>query len=95
MKNLKKHKHKYVVGNIDAYGAVTAKACQRAESHSRYVSGKRWRWCVSTQEFCIIRVLNDGITTEENHKIQDYLVQNGFAVDESFADGFPFQHLYS
>lgn len=82
------HDSMWVVGCIDHAGAITARAAVGLDSmHRRAESrGKRWRWCIWTQEFCAVRPGMGELTEEEIFIVMDWLVKNGYTDDERFVE---------
>ncbi len=72
----------WVVGCIDSYGAITARAVNGAGDvmHSANESrGKRWRWNIWGQEFIATRnPSHDKLSEEEFETVCDWLIKKGF-----------------
>ena len=77
----------WVVGSIDAYGAIHARVVKGGESatHTPAESkGKRWRWNIWAQEFMATRnPSNERLLPEEFQRIQAWLERKGCAIDGS------------
>jgi len=72
---------RWVVGSIDSYGAIEAKALSSNDHpfHSVETSrGLKWRWGIAEQMFVAPRG-NSELTEEENFLVYDWLVKNNYA----------------
>ena len=89
MKDWFDHDYMYVVGSIDAYGKIHAKAVggfkgSSTLTHTKDVSkGKRFRWDIYQQRWGEVRRY-ENFTDEEQFAISDWLVRHGYAEDKSF-----------
>ncbi len=87
MKNRKSwrdHPIMWVIGCIDANGAITANPSREGRTHSIEESkGKRWRWCVWSQEFIDAgpRMTHPELSDEESFTVCDWLVRRGYAAE--------------
>ena len=82
----------WVIGSIDSNGAVTAGPSKEGRMHRKEeMRGKRWRWCVWSQEFCLLGPrtldeLNDPpepMTPEEHFAVWDWLRKRSYTDDRS------------
>lgn len=72
----------WVIGCIDSYGAITARAARGRDNimHTPNESkGKRWRWCIWSQEYHATRNPTlDDLSEEELFAVSDWLERNGY-----------------
>lgn len=84
------HPMMWVLGCIDAQGAIVANATKEGRTHRLEESrGKRWRWCVWSQEFIFagpatkaeVNQPPEPLNDEENFAVCDWLIRHGYADD--------------
>ena len=72
----------WVVGSIDAYGAIHARAVSGGGNvmHGPAESkGKRWRWNIWRQEYVATRNASHEMLTDDEWKIvDDWLIKHGY-----------------
>lgn len=74
------HEYMWVIGCIDSRGAIAASPDRIGRSHRPEESrGKRWRWCVWSQEFSVLATEHDTLSDDELFTVCDWLVQRGYA----------------
>lgn len=69
----------WVIGCIDAYGAIRARAVPsmgRIMHGPEESMGKRWRWNIWGQDWCATKT-QDQLTDEELQIVKDWLVRRG------------------
>lgn len=80
----------WVIGCIDAYGAITARHANHKQSimHSgAEARGKRWRWNIWGQEYTATRYGRlDELTDEELAAVTDWLERHGYKKVEAHND---------
>lgn len=91
--NWRKHEMGYVMGCIDSYGEIRGKATRQMECHPPELSkGKRWRFCIWSQEFSIImpktlEEYNDPhskiLTDEEAFLVWNWLMEKGYTDEKT------------
>lgn len=79
----------WVIGCIDANGAITASPSKEGRAHRPDESkGKRWRWCVWSQEMTwlpgrTVEEVNNPrlreLSDEEHFMVCDWLIRHGYA----------------
>lgn len=71
----------WVIGCIDAYGAISARVVKRNDDimHTLNESkGKRWRWNIWSQEFhCTRNPTLDKLDPDERVSVESYLERRG------------------
>ena len=73
----------WVIGGIDSNGAITAAPSKAGRCHTTEESrGKRFRWCIWSQELCCVLGGYD-LTDEEEFAIWDWLRKRNFTDDSS------------
>ena len=88
------HDATYVIGCIDSNGAIVANPSREGRTHSYEESkGKRWRWCVWSQEMAwgvsgrTVAEVNspclNQLTYDEEFAVWDWLCKRGYADDSS------------
>lgn len=88
------HDVMYVIGCIDANGAITANPSREGRTHRPEESkGKRWRWCVWSQEMAwgipgrTLEEINNPrmneLTDEESFAVWNWLRKRGYTDDRS------------
>lgn len=73
----------WVIGCIDAHGAITARAIRDCGTHTAAESkGRRFRFCVWSQDFhATIGGVKDILSDEEHLTVCDWLIRHGYADD--------------
>lgn len=85
MKSWRDHEMMWVIGCIDSNGAIVASPSKEGRTHRPEESrGKRWRWCVWSQEFCDVFAGTGHLLDEEVFAIREWLIKRGYASDKSF-----------
>lgn len=84
-KSWRDHEYMWVVGCITSHGAIIASPSKEGRMHTvEEHAGKRWRWCVWSQEFCYAGTGGPQMTFEEERIVEHWLVGKGYASEEAF-----------
>jgi len=75
VKDWGQHEVKWVIGNIDSYGAIHYITSKNNTTHPKYGVHGKFRWCVFNQKF----TEPDTCSREETQRIWEFLVEKGFA----------------
>jgi len=97
-RNWRRHPKRWVIGCIDAYGAITAAAVERGRTHNEDESrGKRWRWNICRQEMAweipgrTIEEINNPeineLTEDEFFIVWDWLAKRGYTDEKTMPNG--------
>lgn len=77
------HPMMWVIGCIDSHGAITANPSKAGRCHTEEeCRGKRFRWCVWSQELCCVLGGYD-LTHEEEFAVWDWLRKRNYTDDRS------------
>lgn len=89
----REHPMMWVIGCIDAYGAIVASPSREGRTHRPEESrGKRWRWCVWSQELVTLgpRTIDElnnpdsrTLTSEEGFAVWEWLRKRGYTDDRT------------
>lgn len=78
------HDIMWVIGCIDANGAITANPSREGRTHRPEESkGKRWRWCVWSQEFCDVFMGGQAFTDDEIFAVWEWLRKRDYTDDRT------------
>lgn len=67
----------WIVGTIDAYGAIEARAVEMNVTHTfREQAGRPWRWNVHQQDWDEFTTLR--LTEDEMIAVENWLTKNGY-----------------
>lgn len=88
MTKWRKHPMMWVLGCIDSNGAIVAHATKEGRTHTIEESkGKRFRWCIWTQDFNItFGGIKDALTPEEYFAVCDWLIKHKYADETILSD---------